>query len=184
MPHATVAKLPGLLIAFALLSALAVAQEQGKPDQAHKPAAAKQDQTVSDKSAHHPADYVGAEACQTCHEDMYKNWEKTPHWKTTYNSHDGPEKQGCEACHGPGQAHVDSGGDKTKIFAFKGVPAAKISERCLGRHTYGEEHSNFARSAHNQNNVSCIGCHSPHNAREAQFLLTKSQPQLCYTCHL
>lgn len=129
------------------------------------------------------ADYVGADTCKTCHEDMYKNWEKTPHWKTSYNTKEGPEKQGCEACHGPGRAHVEGGGDKSKIFRFKDVSAAKISERCLGCHTYGQEHSNFARSAHNTNSVSCIDCHSPHHAKEEQFLLVKSQPQLCYGCH-
>jgi len=61
-------------------------------------------------------------------------------------------KQGCEACHGPGKEHVEGGGDKTKIFAFKNASAKDISARCLGCHTYGEEHSNYARSAHLQNN--------------------------------
>ncbi|NDQ58376.1 MAG: DmsE family decaheme c-type cytochrome [Acidipila sp.] len=115
---------------------------------------------------------------------MYKNWEKTPHWKTTYSTDAGPEKQGCEACHGPGQAHVEGGGDKTKIFRFNDASAAKISERCLTCHTYGEEHSNFARSAHLLNGVSCIDCHSPHHAKESQHLMKAAQPQLCYGCHL
>ena len=48
--------------------------------------------------------YVGAETCKTCHEDIYNGWEKTPHWKTTLNKEGGPSKQGCEGCHGPGAA--------------------------------------------------------------------------------
>ena len=111
---------------------------------------------------------MGAETCKTCHEDIYNNWEKSPHWKTTLNKEGGPSHQGCEGCHGPGAEHVAGGGDKTKIFTFKGVTAEATSKRCLACHTYGEEHSNFGRSAHLQNNVGCIDCHSPHHAQEAR----------------
>ncbi len=131
-----------------------------------------------------PSLYVGAETCKTCHEDIYKNFEATPHFVTTLENKRGPEWQGCEACHGPGKAHVESGGDITKIFTFKGVSAEASSARCLDCHTYGEEHSNFARSAHLENHVGCIDCHSPHHARESQGLMKEKQPQLCYGCHL
>lgn len=127
--------------------------------------------------------YVGAETCKACHEDIYKTFEPTPHWKTTLDKHRGPAWQGCEACHGPGADHVNAGGDKTKIFTFKTASAAKISERCLACHEYGEEHSNYSRSVHNVNNVSCTDCHSAHFAKEKQFLLVERQPLLCYSCH-
>src|SRR3984893_8629149 len=135
------------------------------------------------------SDYVGAETCKTCHENMpakdfYKNFEASPHFLTTLDGKKGPAWQGCEACHGPGKAHVEGGGDKTKIFTFKQASAKQISDRCLGCHTYGEEHSNYARSAHLQNNVSCIDCHSPHHPNETQHLMKQTQPQLCYGCHL
>lgn len=129
------------------------------------------------------ADYVGAETCKTCHEDMYKSFEKTPHFVTTLDNKKGPEWEGCEACHGPGKAHVEGGGDKSKIFTFKGVSAKEISNRCLACHQYTEEHSNFARSAHLQNGVGCTDCHDPHHAKTTQFLLKEKQPQLCYGCH-
>lgn len=141
-----------------------------------------------------PADYVGQKACRTCHKEIFTSWDKSPHWKTTL-THKGPEWQGCEACHGPGKAHVDAmedaAGDpakekaaleKNQIFNFKGVPASEISQRCLSCHVYGEEHSNFARQSHSTNNVSCIDCHSPHHA-QADYLLVQKQPQLCYSCH-
>jgi DmsE family decaheme c-type cytochrome len=165
--------LTGLLISPA--QAQEKAGDKGKPD---SPASKTTDQTPSQKG------YVGSDTCKTCHEDVFNGYEKSPHYKTMLDSHAAPSKQGCEACHGPGEEHVSDPADKSKIFTFKNVPASKISERCLACHTYGEEHSNFARSAHSQNNVSCIDCHSPHHAKQEQFLLVKSQPQLCYTCHL
>lgn len=128
-----------------------------------------------------PSLYVGSDTCKTCHEDIFKNFETTPHWKTTYKK--GVEWQGCEACHGPGKEHVESGGDKSKIFTFKTASTQEVSERCLSCHEYGEEHSNFDRSQHNTNDVSCISCHSPHHAEEKPFLLAKKQPELCYGCH-
>jgi DmsE family decaheme c-type cytochrome len=163
------------IIIFALLPLGAgrlLAADQEKPST--PAAAANQDQSK----------YVGAETCKTCHEDIYNSFEKTPHWKTTYDSRRGAAFQGCEACHGAGADHVNGGGDKTKIFTFKNVDPEKISERCLTCHVYGEEHSNFDRSAHNTNNVTCIDCHSPHHAKESQYLLKAKQPDLCYGCHL
>ena len=65
--------------------------------------------------------YVGPETCKTCHEDIYKAFEISPHWKTTLKRR-ASEAQGCEACHGPGKAHVEGGGDKSKIFSFAGAP--------------------------------------------------------------
>ena len=134
-------------------------------------------------------DYVGSETCKTCHEDrpskgFYRDFEASPHFVTTLDTKKGPERQGCEACHGTGKAHVEGGGDKTKIFAFKGASASEVSQRCLGCHQYGEEHSNYARSVHLQNGVACADCHDPHHAKESQFLLKASQPALCYSCHL
>jgi DmsE family decaheme c-type cytochrome len=135
-----------------------------------------------------PSQYVGAEVCKTCHEDtpskgFYKNFEDSRHFVTTLDTKKGPEWHGCEACHGPGKEHVEAGGDKSKIFTFKDASAKEISNRCLSCHTYGEEHSNFARSVHLQNNVSCIDCHSPHHAKESQFLMKEKAPKLCYGCH-
>lgn len=55
-------------------------------------------------------------------------------WKT--------ERQGCESCHGPGKAHVDGGGDKSKIRTFENETAKQISENCLACHAGKEEHNN------------------------------------------
>jgi DmsE family decaheme c-type cytochrome len=135
------------------------------------------------------SDYLGSESCKGCHEDMpthgfYKKFEESRHFVTTLDTKKGPEFHGCEACHGPGKAHVEGGGDKTKIFTFKDASAREISERCLKCHQYGQEHANFSRSAHLQNDVSCVDCHSPHHPQETQFMMRVAQPKLCYGCHI
>jgi DmsE family decaheme c-type cytochrome len=152
-----------------LLAVLPASGDKAKPE----------DQTPSPSE---PSQYVGAETCKTCHEDIYKNFETTPHWKTTLQK-TGPNSLGCEGCHGPGAEHVAGGGDKSKIFTFEGVSPQQISKRCLACHQYGEEHANFDRSQHNINDVSCIACHSPHHSKDREFLLVDKQPELCFGCH-
>ena len=159
----------GIAALTLLLAALPAAGAKANPED--KPAASKD-----------ASQYVGSDTCKTCHEDIYKNFETTPHWKTTLNKK-GPEWQGCEGCHGPGAEHVAGGGDKSKIFTFKGVSPKEVSKRCLECHQYGEEHANFDRSQHNLNDVSCIACHSPHHSKDREFLLVQKQPDLCFTCH-
>jgi len=136
-----------------------------------------------------PSLYVGSETCKTCHEDMptkdfFKNYESSPHYVTTLDTKKGPEWHGCEACHGPGKEHVDSGGDKTKIFTFKDASPQQTSARCLSCHQYTEEHGNYNRSIHLANGVGCLDCHSPHKAKESQFLMKAKSPELCFTCHM
>lgn len=128
--------------------------------------------------------FAGAEECKTCHDDIYKNFDRSPHWITTLDKRGGPPKQGCESCHGPGQAHIESGGDKTKIFSFKTATAKQVNERCLECHSTSKDLINFSRSPHNTNNLSCLTCHSSHHTGSDQFLLVQGQTDLCFSCHL
>ena len=156
------------------------------PLQAQTPAQAS-DKKAADgggAGAGQSSDYVGAETCKTCHEDIYKHWENSPHWKTTLDTKGGAAHQGCEGCHGPGAAHVAGGGDVTKIFVFKDHSTKEINNRCLECHAGGTQHMNAINSLHSQNEVSCTSCHSPHHAETPEFLLKKKQPELCYGCHL
>jgi len=151
------------------------------------------DKQKGDKSAlqnsdpYHTADasqYVGAETCTTCHAEEAKSYGAGPHWKTELaTKHPGPQWQGCEACHGPGKEHAESG-DPGKIVKFGPLSREESSKRCLSCHQFGEEHANFLRSQHLKNNVGCIDCHSVHHAKIQHQLLTAAQPQLCYSCHL
>ena len=142
--------------------------------------AAKEKEKTAASSAE-DSKYVGSDTCKTCHEDLYNNWAKTPHWKTTLDKKAGPSHQGCEGCHGPGADHVAGGGDKSKIFIFEEASAREVSSRCLTCHAGA--HPNFERSAHGHAKVSCTDCHSAHASKSEANLLKVSQPQLCYACH-
>src|ERR1019366_6522248 len=111
--------------------------------------------------------FVGAEACKICHEDLFTNYEKSPHYKTLLDTRGGPSHQGCEGCHGPGAAHADDPGDLKKIISFKTASAKTISERCMTCHASGKEQMDFGRSVHIKNNVSCLDCHSPHHSKDS-----------------
>src|SRR5689334_9354922 len=76
------------------------------------------------------AQYVGIDVCKTCHEDLYKkNFETTPHFKTTLEG-----GHGCESCHGPGSEHVEAGGDVSKIIRFSTLSKDEVNKRCLSCH--------------------------------------------------
>jgi DmsE family decaheme c-type cytochrome len=129
-----------------------------------------------------PSQYVGADTCKTCHEDVARSYDKGPHWKTTLARHQGPQWQGCEACHGAGKEHAESG-DPSKIIRFPALSREESSKRCLGCHEFGQEHANFLRSQHLKANVGCTDCHSIHGSKIEAKLLKASQPQLCFSCH-
>lgn len=153
--------------------------------------AADKSKAESAASSTKPADqktpekgYVGSDTCKTCHEDVFNGYEKSPHYKTLLDPHATASKQGCEGCHGPGEEHTGDPADKTKIFGFKGASTEKINSKCLTCHAAGPQQMNSANSLHRKNDVSCISCHSPHHAQSKESLLVKSQPELCYSCHL
>src|SRR6185437_5825005 len=152
---------------------------------ARKPDSDKQKEKKATEShpAVDPSQYVGADTRKTCHEDVAVGYDKSPHWKTTLARHNGPEWQGCEACHGPGKEHAESG-DPAKIIRLNAIGREESSKRCLGCHEFGQEHANFLRSEHLKNNVGCVDCHSIHAPKVQAKLLRATQPQLCYSCHL
>jgi DmsE family decaheme c-type cytochrome len=125
-----------------------------------------------------PGDFVGGETCATCHEEVSKKFADNPHTKLA--AQHGTAGVNCEGCHGPGKAHVDGGGDPTKIFNPAKASPKEVDAKCLSCHS--GTHPNFLRSPHAKANVSCISCHAVHDAK-AENLLKASQPTLCFQCH-
>ncbi len=164
-------KRPGLRACLMLLGAgLLCASAWGGA--AKKPAASPASATTAN-------DFVGAETCATCHEDVVKGFATNPHTKMTLMH--GDHGITCENCHGAGKAHVEGGGDVTKIFDPAKAPAQVVDAKCLSCHAGA--HPDFERSPHAKANVSCVSCHSVHAAAGKDHLLKASQPTLCFQCH-
>ena len=149
-----------------------------------------------------PDDYVGSETCQACHEDQFKDFSRTKHAKLKDVASWKNKTQGCESCHGPGKAHVEGAGDKTKISSFKNMNAKQASETCLGCHAGKESHNNYRRGEHWRNNIGCNDCHAAHGPKHGAFkvgsatlvsrssdvnpapaMLKANEQQLCIACH-
>jgi len=141
--------------------------------------AAKSSGPHSKQAPADPADFVGSETCETCHAEVFKKFAENPHAKLALQH--GGKGVTCESCHGAGKAHVESGGDKTKIFDLASASPKQVDETCLGCHA--GTHPNFLRSPHAKANVSCVGCHTVHDSAPDTALLKAAQPNLCYQCH-
>ena len=146
------------------------------------------------------SDYIGADVCAACHQDVVKGFADNPHQKMVLMH--GSSGVTCENCHGSGKAHAEAGGDKSKIFNFLTASTRDSDAKCLGCHA--GTHQNFLRSPHAKAGVGCAGCHSVHGAAGQQsvkasmtfvstmekrspedrdHLLKGSEPELCYSCH-
>jgi DmsE family decaheme c-type cytochrome len=123
--------------------------------------------------------YVGNDTCALCHAPEATGMANNPHSKLALQH--GGTGSTCESCHGPGKAHVDGGGDITKIVHFDKLTPKQIETTCLGCHA--DTHPNFLRSPHAKAGVSCLSCHSVHKSAPETTLLKASQPTLCYQCH-
>lgn len=127
---------------------------------------------------------VSKDDCAVCHEDLTKAFDKTPHAilekSPKYNV-----KNSCESCHGPGEAHATSDGDKTKIISFTGKAAKTYNQQCLSCHQKERELVGFNNhSMHAKSGLSCADCHNVHKAAPMTRILKASPNTLCLSCHI
>jgi DmsE family decaheme c-type cytochrome len=126
--------------------------------------------------------YVGDDTCIQCHEAQGAI-SNTKHGRVNH-PRTPAASQGCESCHGPGQAHVDDD-DKGMILRFGDtkVDARAGNEACLSCHTKGP-HALWDGSAHDARNMSCSSCHSVHSPKSFENQLKEeTQTGLCASCH-
>ncbi len=131
--------------------------------------------------------YVGQKTCEGCHAQEAANWAHTIHAAVfTLNPRDSVEAQGCEACHGPGSAHVKNPSDLSTIISFshKSVtPVAKQNAQCLTCHQGGQRIF-WHGSIHENNNLACSDCHNPMSNFASHGLTAReSINQTCFSCH-
>jgi predicted CXXCH cytochrome family protein len=147
--------------------------------QAQEPPSHATPQTSAALPSSNTGQYAETDVCKTCHQEVWdKHFANTPHAALLKG-----DEHGCQGCHGPAQAHVDGGGDVTKIIRFENLNPAQTAAICTKCHQSSLETQNFSKSEHLASGVSCTNCHSPHGSKDVNFLLVKSQTELCYGCH-
>ncbi len=127
-------------------------------------------------------DYAGIDVCRACHQKNYDSYLKSTHSKTAIPGNPA-NSYGCEACHGPGLAHVQTGGtQRAGLIAFAKNDAPEIKQaKCLSCHQDSRAVPFWDLSRHKVNGVSCSDCHSGHSG--TKYNLKTSEPALCFTCH-
>ena len=121
-------------------------------------------------------------SCGDCH-DQAKAFTSNPHAYGRVKGGVVPNSV-CESCHGPGQAHIEAGGDKSLIY--KPVGREGADKACLKCHDTSTDRISRHSGMHaNTAQVNCLVCHSIHTpAVGVPHLLAKNEISLCNTCHM
>lgn len=131
----------------------------------------------------------GADTCLACHDEqpvlaLFRSRHAVP------EDPDSPFGHGqlqCEACHGPGGDHsrrVRRGQSRPPMTAFSSAATASVREEngyCIDCHN-GDTGFAWEASDHNNNDVSCAGCHSVHSDDDP-VLAISTQTDVCFGCH-
>ena len=131
-----------------------------------------------------PAEYVGSDTCQSCHEDIFNAFQKNPHHAVEADKKRGFDGKACESCHGPGSKHAESmsAADIRQPAKLRPAEADKI---CLTCHLNQPTNAGRINSSHAKNQVACVACHSVHAKGPNGLVARKATDinQLCASCH-
>jgi DmsE family decaheme c-type cytochrome len=135
------------------------------------------------------AGYVGDAVCRGCHAEVAQGWAESAHGKALADPQLPDGFRGCEACHGPGSAHVGTAG-KGPIVRLKDADPAQLESVCGKCHSPGNsspapgpaiDPAAWKLTAHAGQATSCLTCHRLHGS--APHALTGAADKLCLTCH-
>jgi DmsE family decaheme c-type cytochrome len=131
-----------------------------------------------------PAEFVGSDTCQACHEDIFNAFQKNPHHQVETDKKRGFDTKACESCHGPGSKHAESMSAADIRNPAKIAPAA-ADKVCLTCHLNQPTHVGRIASSHARNQVACVACHSVHK-NGPEGLVVRKIPDInkqCAGCH-
>jgi len=127
-------------------------------------------------------EYVGQDTCIGCHDTEGNALAHTLHGKAQ-NPRTPTAGRGCEACHGPGKAHVDDPSKPESIRRFQLIAPREASDTCLTCHSRAG-HTQWKGGMHDARNLSCVTCHSIHSPKSQKAQLkTETTIETCSGCH-
>lgn len=181
---ATVATTASIIWLAAVQSPWATAQAAESDFSARN---ASPEQVASLEKALESAAYIGDVTCRGCHAPTNEHYLHTLHSKTfEYNPQDDAQARNCEACHGPGSAHLASPEDPAALIGYRYnsvAPVALKNDTCLQCHS-GDERIHWFGSMHDNQELACSDCHDPMAAYSRNGLLRKAvTSEVCFDCH-
>jgi len=126
------------------------------------------------------AAYVGTAICIKCHIDFAKRWAALEHSQKMSEPGRPPEKTGCEACHGPGGAHV--AGKRSQIRKWEPLEIDERSGICLQCHE-DKINADLWNNGLHAIVLSCDSCHEVHHQTDQDKMLRKGTNEACLECH-
>ena len=129
--------------------------------------------------------YAGSDACGICHQDLSKDFAKSPHYVVESDKKRGNAGHACESCHGPGQKHAESVDPKDIRNPAK-LTAAATDRVCLSCHLNQPTHVGRLQSSHAKDAVACTTCHKVHDSGPDGLVVRKAAGinEQCSGCHL
>jgi DmsE family decaheme c-type cytochrome len=116
--------------------------------------------------------------CAGCHETAVASFKTSFHGKAWRGAN------GCQACHGQTNQHLDTEQSKKTIFSFAkdgGRSAKERAAQCLSCHSSSSHVAFWDTSKHKSAGLSCDNCHTGHSTLPKN--LKMPQTELCFSCH-
>lgn len=122
-----------------------------------------------------PGNAAGQEACLQCHAEVSGvAFARTAHGRAAGGA------VACESCHGPGQAHVDAGGDASAIGRGDSEQGTAACLACHG----GRDAAHWRASSHDKYDLQCADCHATHRPWAAEGAPRNEEiTATCLGCH-
>ena len=112
-------------------------------------------------------DFIGEKRCVPCHPVFADGFANSAHASYVRNPHLPKDRQGCEACHGPGKIHLEhrTGGPNEAIkyvATYAKLKPEQASAMCLRCHQSTLSESHWKKTGHARAGVGCTNCHRIH----------------------
>jgi predicted CXXCH cytochrome family protein len=126
------------------------------------------------------ATYVGSKECVQCHSDKTDHFAGSTHARLRLADAKVGDTS-CEACHGPGSLHVQSGGAAGTIVNPRKSPEACFQCHLDKRGEFSLPHTHPVLAG----KVSCVDCHDVHKGEAIRGSGTAlaTQTETCLRCH-